>query len=90
MSFRDLPIDVLKIDQSFITDLTTSARVAALVGAVIRLAAALDLIVVAEGVEQDDQIDALGALGCHRIQGYALSRPVAPAIVTGMLRDARR
>jgi EAL domain-containing protein (putative c-di-GMP-specific phosphodiesterase class I) len=87
---RDLPIDVLKIDQSFITDLTTSTRAAALVGAVIRVAAALDLVVVAEGVEQDDQIDALGRLGCHRIQGYALSRPVAPAVVTGMLRDARR
>lgn len=87
---RDLPIDVLKIDQSFIKDLTTSPRAAALVGAVIRLSDALDLIVVAEGVEQDDQIDALAALGCHRIQGYALSRPVAPAIITGMLRDARR
>jgi diguanylate cyclase (GGDEF)-like protein/PAS domain S-box-containing protein len=86
---RDLPIDVLKIDQSFITDLTTSTRAAALVGAVIRLSAALDLTVVAEGVEEDDQIDALVALGCRRIQGFALCRPVAPAVVTGMLRDAR-
>ncbi|HWJ60430.1 MAG TPA: EAL domain-containing protein [Acidimicrobiales bacterium] len=87
---RDLPIDVLKVDQSFITDLTTSPRAAALVDAVVRLSAALDLTVVAEGVEHDDQIDALAALGCHRIQGYALSRPVEPAIITGMLRDARR
>ncbi|MCU1372512.1 MAG: diguanylate cyclase/phosphodiesterase [Ilumatobacteraceae bacterium] len=87
---RDLPIDVVKLDQSFITDLTTSARAAALVGAVVRLSAALDLVVVAEGVERDDQIEALAALGCHRIQGYALSRPVDPAIITGMLRDARR
>ena len=87
---RDLPIDVLKIDQSFITDLTTSPRAAALVGAVVRLSNALDLSVVAEGVEEDDQIDALAALGCYRIQGYALSRPVEPAIITGMLRDARR
>jgi diguanylate cyclase (GGDEF)-like protein/PAS domain S-box-containing protein len=87
---RHLPIDVLKLDQSFITDLTTSPRAAALVGAVVRLAGALDLVVVAEGVEHDDQIEALAALGCHRVQGYALSRPVAPAIITGMLRDARR
>jgi diguanylate cyclase (GGDEF)-like protein/PAS domain S-box-containing protein len=87
---RDLPIDVLKIDQSFITDLTTSPRAAALVDAVVRLSDALDLTVVAEGVEHDDQIDALAAIGCHRIQGYALSRPVAPAVITGMLRDARR
>ena len=87
---RDLPIDVLKIDQSFITDLTTSPRAAALVGAVVRLSAALDLSVVAEGVEDEQQIDALLALGCRRVQGYALSRPVAPTIITGMLRDARR
>jgi len=87
---RDLPIDVVKLDQSFITDLTTSPRAAALVGAVVQLSAALDLAVVAEGVEQDDQIEALAALGCHRVQGYALSRPVAPSVITGMLRDARR
>jgi EAL domain-containing protein (putative c-di-GMP-specific phosphodiesterase class I) len=87
---RDLPIDIVKLDQSFITDLTSSPRAAALVGAVIQLSTALDLDVVAEGVEQDEQIDALAALGCHRIQGYALSRPVEPAIITGMLRDARR
>ncbi|MGN6695523.1 MAG: EAL domain-containing protein [Aquihabitans sp.] len=73
---RDLPIDVVKIDQSFMTDLTTSPRAAALVGAVVQLSEALDLTVVAEGVEHDDQIEALAALGCHRIQGYALSRPV--------------
>lgn len=87
---RDLPIDVLKLDGSFITELTSSPRAAALVEAVIRLSDALELTVVAEGVERDDQIEALAALGCHRIQGYALSRPVAPAIITGMLRDARR
>ena len=86
----DLPIDVLKLDQSFITDLTTSSRAAALVTAVVRLAEAFDLIVVAEGVEHDDQIDALAALGCHRIQGFALSRPVPADTVTGMLRDALR
>jgi EAL domain-containing protein (putative c-di-GMP-specific phosphodiesterase class I) len=85
---RDLPIDVVKLDQSFITDLTTSPRAAALVSAVVQLAAALDLTVVAEGVERDDQIDALAALGCHRIQGFALSRPVPPTAITGMLRDA--
>lgn len=86
---RDLPIDVLKIDQSFMTDLTRSPRAAALVGAVVRLADALGLTVVAEGVEHDDQIEALAALGCYQVQGYALSRPVEPAIITGMLRDAR-
>jgi diguanylate cyclase (GGDEF)-like protein len=87
---RDLPIDVIKLDQSFITDLTTSPAAAAMVVAVVRLAEALELTVVAEGVELDEQIEALTALGCHRFQGYALARPVAPSIITGMLQDARR
>jgi diguanylate cyclase (GGDEF)-like protein/PAS domain S-box-containing protein len=86
---RDLPIDIVKLDQSFLTDLTTSPRAAAMVEAAIRLARALDLVVVAEGVEREDQLDALAALGCDRVQGFALSRPVAPEVVTGILQDAR-
>lgn len=86
---RDLPIDQVKLDQSFTTELTTSPRAAAMVSAVVALATALDLEVVAEGVERDAQIDALAALGCRRIQGFALSRAVSPEVITGMLRDAR-
>ena len=85
---RDLPIDIVKLDQSFLRDLTSSPRAAALVDASIRLAKALDLVVVAEGVEEPEQIDALEALGCDRVQGFALSRPVDPSVVTGLLRDA--
>jgi diguanylate cyclase (GGDEF)-like protein len=85
---RDLPIDIVKLDQSFITELTTSPRASAMVEAAIRLAGALDLTVVAEGVEREDQLLALEALGCERVQGFALSRPVAPEVVTGILTDA--
>jgi diguanylate cyclase (GGDEF)-like protein/PAS domain S-box-containing protein len=73
---RDLPIDVVKLDRSFITGLVDSEPAAALVEAVIRLADALDLSVVAEGVEQEDQIDALARMHCDRMQGFAISYPL--------------
>jgi EAL domain-containing protein (putative c-di-GMP-specific phosphodiesterase class I) len=83
---RDLPIDVVKLDQSFMTGLTESPRAAAMVEAVIRLADALDLVVVAEGVEEGAQIAALTALGCHRLQGFALFRPMSVDQVTDVLQ----
>ncbi|HMS88087.1 MAG TPA: EAL domain-containing protein [Acidimicrobiales bacterium] len=75
---RDLPIDVVKLDRSFITNLTTSAEATALVDAVVHIAQALELTVVAEGVETVEQYEALAALHCHRIQGYAVSHPITP------------
>ncbi|MBX3286633.1 MAG: EAL domain-containing protein, partial [Actinobacteria bacterium] len=85
---RDLPIDVVKLDQSFITGLAASPRAAALVRAVIELADALDLVVVAEGVEEPEQVEALAGLGCHRLQGFALSRPVPSARITELLDES--
>lgn len=75
---RDLPIDVVKLDRSFITDLTGSPRASALVEAVVTLAGALDLTVVAEGVETTEQHELLARLGCDRIQGYLISQPLSP------------
>jgi EAL domain-containing protein (putative c-di-GMP-specific phosphodiesterase class I) len=75
---RDLPIDVVKLDRSFITPLPEDRQGAAMVEAVIRLAEALDLMVVAEGVETEAQALELRALGCPRLQGYLISRPVPP------------
>ncbi|MEO6629234.1 MAG: EAL domain-containing protein, partial [Aquihabitans sp.] len=75
---RDLPIDLVKLDRSFITPLTTSPRAAAMVEAIIRLGDALGLTVVAEGVETEEQFVALQSLGCHRIQGFHVSKPVTP------------
>jgi predicted signal transduction protein with EAL and GGDEF domain len=86
---RDLPIDVVKLDQSFIHGLSTSAQAAAMVEAVIRLADALDLSVVAEGVEEEEQISALSRMHCDRMQGFAISHPLDAAALSDLLgRDS--
>ena len=73
---RDLPIDELKIDRSFIASVTTDPRSAAIVRSTIELAHALGLKVVAEGIETKHTLDALTAFGCDYAQGYLFSRPV--------------
>jgi diguanylate cyclase (GGDEF)-like protein len=75
---RTLPARQLKIDRSFIGDLGISGDAMAVVDAVIRLAHALGLRVVAEGVESERQCEILGALGCDEYQGYLFARPMAP------------
>jgi diguanylate cyclase (GGDEF)-like protein/PAS domain S-box-containing protein len=82
---RDLPIDVVKLDRSFVTGLVQSPRAAAMVEAVIRLADALDLSVVAEGVEQEDQVSALRRLHCDRMQGFAISYPLDAGAFSALL-----
>jgi diguanylate cyclase (GGDEF)-like protein len=71
-----LPVDQLKIDQSFISRLATDDSAAAIVLASINLASDLGLQTVAEGIEDADTIGVLGRLGCDEIQGYYVSRPV--------------
>jgi diguanylate cyclase (GGDEF)-like protein/PAS domain S-box-containing protein len=73
---RELPIDTLKIDRCFISELDTSQDDNAIVEAIISMARALNLKVVAEGVENKTQLDILKSLGCHQAQGYYFSRPV--------------
>jgi len=73
---RKLPAAQLKIDRSFIQDLETSGDARAIVDAVIKLAHALDLKVVAEGVETEGQRDILLALQCDELQGYLFARPM--------------
>lgn len=73
---KHLPIDVLKIDKSFINDVTTDPDDAALVTAVITLAHNLRLKVVAEGVETEEQLTFLQNLNCDEWQGYLFSKPV--------------
>jgi diguanylate cyclase (GGDEF)-like protein len=74
-----LPVDVLKIDRSFVAQLDGTPEGAAIVAAVIRLAQVLHLTTVAEGVETGAQAAELLALGSDRGQGYLFSRPVPPA-----------
>jgi EAL domain-containing protein (putative c-di-GMP-specific phosphodiesterase class I) len=70
------PVDVLKIDQTFIRDAPTQARDAAIVRVIIEMARALKLQVVAEGVETAAHLDFVQAMGCDLAQGYFFAKPM--------------
>src|SRR5579859_1995686 len=74
---KRFPVDVLKIDRSFVSGLGNDPEDSALVAAVVSLANALGLTAIAEGVETGVQRDCLIRLGCCRAQGYLFARPVA-------------
>jgi diguanylate cyclase (GGDEF)-like protein len=76
---KNLPIDILKIDKSFIRDITTNADDAALVMAIVTLSHNLRLKVIAEGVETEEQLRFLRLLRCDAWQGYLFSKPVPAA-----------
>ena len=76
---RDLPVDELKIDRSFISGLGQDPRSDAIVSSTIELAHALSLSVIAEGVEDEHVLSALRAFGCDSAQGFHFSRPVPAA-----------
>lgn len=73
---KRLHVDKLKIDQSFVHDMVDSAEDAAIVQAIIQLGQTLQLTVIAEGVENNDQLAMLKDFGCNEIQGYLFSRPL--------------
>jgi EAL domain-containing protein (putative c-di-GMP-specific phosphodiesterase class I) len=85
---RRFPIDKLKIDRSFISDLTTNAADASIVQAIISLAHSLRLKVVAEGVETLEQLDRLRELGCDQYQGFYSSAAVPAAEIEGSVRSS--
>ena len=85
---KSLPVDILKIDRAFVRDLDTNTRDLAIVQAIVDLAHALGLEVVAEGVETAAAARALLNLGCHRAQGFLLSRPLDSDAMESLL--ARR
>lgn len=82
---KSLPVDTLKIDTSFVRDLGTSSRDLAIVRAIIGLAEAFGLQVVAEGVETPAAALTLMRHGCHRAQGYLLSRPLPGSAMESLL-----
>lgn len=84
-NLRELPIDMLKIDRRFVTELGDDQEGAALIGAVVELGHTLGLSVVAEGVETDHQLARLRDLGCDGAQGFLFSQPVDEESVDEML-----
>ncbi|CAH1388179.1 EAL domain-containing protein [Candidatus Nitrotoga sp. M5] len=76
-SLKQLPLDCIKIDKIFLDDVVTNTHTALLLGAIIGLANALDYKLVAEGIETKEQLLIMHGMGCHIIQGYYFSRPVA-------------
>jgi EAL domain-containing protein (putative c-di-GMP-specific phosphodiesterase class I) len=82
-----LPFNKIKIDQSFVRDITANATNAGIVNATIALAQSLNMSVLAEGVEEKEQLDFLQKNGCALIQGFFFSRPLAPEACAELLRS---
>jgi diguanylate cyclase (GGDEF)-like protein len=82
---KQLPVDTLKIHESFVTDLGRRPGEAAIVGAVVELGHALELSVVAEGVETDAQLAQLRDVGCDGAQGFLFGSPVTKAKIDALL-----
>ena len=86
---QHFPLSGLKIDRSFVAALGGANGDGAIVDAILRMARALDLEVVAEGLETGEHLDSLRRLGCRYGQGYLFSRPVDVATATTLLRNRR-
>lgn len=86
---KQLPVDVLKIDRSFVVDLVADPEDTAIVATVIGLAEALGLETVAEGVDDPRQVAELRRLGCQRAQGFLLARPCNPVDMERYLVEGR-
>lgn len=85
---KRFPIDIIKIDRSFIRDIATSQDDAAIVTAVIGLADALEMDVIAEGVETAEQVGVLRSKGCGYVQGFHFHRPMPADGIEPLLRTA--
>jgi diguanylate cyclase (GGDEF)-like protein len=84
---RSFPFDKIKIDRSFVTDLSQHENSTAIIRAVTLLAESLDMMTTVEGVETQEQLDHVRALGCTEMQGYLLSPPRDVADIHAMLAE---
>lgn len=83
---KQFPVDRLKLDQSFVRQMTTNHSDAVIARATINLGHSLGLEVIAEGVETEDQYEYLRAEGCDVVQGYLFGKPMAPSDLAAVLR----
>ena len=84
---QQYPFDFIKIDKSFVANIATNRTQYAIVKAILDLAVALDMQVIAEGIETEEQRDLLLAMGCQHGQGYWFGKPVPADVATKMLRQ---
>jgi diguanylate cyclase (GGDEF)-like protein/PAS domain S-box-containing protein len=87
---KRLPLDALKVDRSFVRDITTDPDSAAIARAIVTMAHSLSLKVVAEGVETKEQLAYLSSNGCDDAQGYLFSKPLASADCADLLANKRQ
>ena len=82
---QKFPFDKIKIDRSFISDMTRSAKSSAIVRAVTAIGASLGMKTIAEGVETSDQLEAVRREGCDEVQGFLTGRPMPPAEAAALI-----
>jgi len=86
---RQIPLDYVKIDRSFVMNIATSPHDTAIIRSIITLAHSLDLKVIAEGVETEQQLEFLREHECDEVQGYLFSKPVTADIFTQLLTEGK-
>ena len=85
---RRLPLDQLKIDQSFVRDIATDHEAMTIVKTIIAMADSLNISVIAEGVETEKQAGLLEKAGCRNYQGYLFSKPVPVEQMEALIQSA--
>jgi diguanylate cyclase (GGDEF)-like protein len=85
---REFPFDILKIDRSFVRDIGMNATANTLIQSLVSLGGALNLTVIAEGIENDDQLKLLRLIQCEFVQGFMISKPVAAADIDLLVAGA--
>ena len=88
LELRDFPISEIKIDRAFIMDVVTNTSSQDIIHAIVDIADSIGADVVAEGIENQQQLDMVAALGCHRVQGYYLCEPMAATTFPDLVLSA--